>query len=578
MSKTPDFNKAIEKILSALGPQQKTCRQCTQVFTIYQEDIDFYKVFKVPSPTLCPQCRLQKKMGYRINIVPVFYKKDCSAPGHSERVISTYAPDNPLKIYDYNFWHSDVWESMDFGQNYNPNEQFFKQLGNFIQKAPHPAIYKDPKGVNSEYVVSGLAPKNCYYSAVPYNSENIYYSSTILYSKDCLDCVYLDSCQSCYGAVNLFRCYNCFFCYDSQECLDSFFLFNCRNCQYCFGSSNLRNKKYYFFNQPLPQEEYEQKIKQINLGERIILHEYKMKFENVLNLAIHKNTNNLKVINSTGNDLRECKNCFYCFEVWGGCENLRYSASLEKSNNVMDFFGGVHNSFVYEATGISYCNDIKFCLQCRHSSNLEFCCECHNCNYCFACFGLKNKKYCIFNKQYSESEYWQLVDKIKSQMLAEGEYGQFLPLEIAWVPYNDSSASTELPLSEVEIKQRGWHFQEMVKSEIDLSRVPLVRANDLPDNIKNVNEDILEKVIVCFSSGKPFKLTKFELDFYRNHNLPLPIEHPAERIRDLLKDFRHPYKLWQYPCSLCGQTMHSGWDPAKNYKVYCEACYLKEVV
>ena len=575
---TPNFDKAIGEILAGLKSQQKTCPQCGAVFDIFAEDIEFYRMFKVPSPTLCPACRLQRRLGYRINIIPVFYKKECSAPGHTEKVISTYTPDNPLKIYDYNFWHSDQWEPLDFGCDYNFSQLFFEQFKNFVLSVPHPAIYKDPKGVNSEYVVSGLQPKNCYYTAVPYNSENIYYGSTILYSKDCLDCVYLDGCQSCYACANLFRCHSCFFCYDSQECLNSFFLFNCRNCQHCFGCDNLRNKKYYFFNQPLSKEEYEQKIKQINLGKRSVLREYKIKFANVLSLAIHKNTNNLKIVNSTGNDLRECKNCFHCFEVWGGCENLRYGTSLEKSSNVMDFFGGVHNAFVYESTGISYSNNLKFCLQCRQSSNLEFCCECHNCQDCFACFGLKNKKYYILNKQYSENDYWALVDKIKCQMLASGEYGQFLPLKIGWVPYNDSSASVDFPLPEIEIKQRHWPFQEEVKSEIDLSKIKSVAANDLPDDIKDAAEDILEKAIICGATSKPFKLTKFELDFYRNYNLPVPTEHPSERIKNHLRDFRHPYKLWKDICFSCQKEINSGWDPAKKYKVYCETCYLREVV
>ncbi|MDD5146639.1 MAG: hypothetical protein PHN39_02775 [Candidatus Pacebacteria bacterium] len=578
MSPTPNFDKALETILTKLQPHQKGCQQCRMVFDIFKEDIDFYQIFRVPSPTLCPQCRLQRRLGYRINLSPVFYKKGCSAPGHSEKVVSTYAPDNPLKIYDYNFWHSDQWEPFDFGRNYDFSKKFFEQFMDFVWGMPHPAIYKDPRGVNSEYVVSGLQPKNCYYSAVPYASENVYYSSLIMYSKDCVDCIYLDNCQQCYGSANLYRCHNCLFCVDCSECLDSLFSFNCKNCQHCFGCDNLRNKKYHFFNLPLTKEAYEQKLKNINLGDRTILLQYLQKFSHILSSAIHKNLNNLKIANSSGNDLRECNNCFWCFEIWGGCENLRYGASLEKVNNSMDFFGGSDNSFVYESTGISYCNNVKFCLQCRHSSNVEFCCECHNCEYCFGCFGLKNKKYCLFNRQYQEKDYWALVDEIKSRMLKDDEYGEFLPLNKAWVPYNDSSASVDFPLSQAEAKQKGRHFQEEVKSEIDLSKVQSIKAEDLPDDIAKVPDEILDKAIICATTHKPFKLTKFELDFYRKYNLSLPTEHPSERIKNRLRDFRHPYKLWKDTCFNCKKEINSGWDPAKEYKIYCEACYLREIV
>jgi len=574
---TPDFDKAISEVLANLKPHQKTCPHCGQVFDIFKEDIEFYKMFKVPPPTLCPQCRLQRRLGYRINFLPVFYKKTCSAPGHNEKVISFYSESNPIKIYDYDYWYSDKWDPLDYGRKYDFEKPFFQQWREFILIVPNLSIYKDPKGLNSDYVVSGLSPKNCYFSAAPIRCENLYYSSVSYDSQDCLDVLHTKSSRNCYDSVYLYYCFNCFFCYECQNCLDCFFLFDCRNCNSCFGCSNLRNKKYYFFNQPFSKEEYEKKIGALNLGSRAVFLEYQKKFDEILRLAIHENLNTRKAVHSTGNDLWDCNDCFYSFYVQEGCEHLRYCTGPEDNRESMDFFGGGRGAYIYESSGVSFSNRVEFSMQCRYCLDTEYSVECKNCEFCFGCFGLQNKKYCVFNKQYSEREYWPLVDKIKAEMLRNGEYGEAFPLTISWVPYNDSSAMVEFPLSEKEAKERGWYWQEEIASELDLSKLTVLQTEDIPDDIVDVSDDILNKVLICEQTKRPFRLTKFELDFYRAHKLPPPTVHPLQRIKNRFA-FRHPYKLWQYPCSNCGQMMHSGWDPAKNYKVYCEQCYLKEVV
>ena len=574
---TPLFDQAINEILANLAPQQKTCSQCQVVFDIFGEDIDFYKIFRVPPPTLCPACRLQKRLGYRINFLPIFYKKTCSAPGHNEKVISFYSEQNPVKIYDYDYWYFDKWEPLDYGRDYDFQKPFFEQFRDFIMACPHPSLYKDPKGVNSDYVVSGLSPKNCYYTAVPIRSEEIYYSSMTWDCKNCLDAIEIKNCENCYNTANLYRCYNCFYCYCSVECLDSYFLFDCRNCSHCFGCVNLRNKQYYFFNQPLTKEQYEAKMKGINLGDRKVFQDQQIRFFELLSRAIYKNVSFLKVSNCIGNDLGECKNCFYGFTCIG-CEDSRYIFGVEKNKHSMDFYGGTDDSYIYESTGIAFSNNIKFSLQSRYSMALEYCYECRYCQDCFACFGLRNKKFCIFNKQYSPSDYWQLLDKIKTQMLKTGEYGQFLPLTISWVPYNDSGANIEFPLAQDDIKKRAWHWQDDVQSDIDFTQFQIIKAIDLPNDIKDADDEILNRVILCAKTQKPFRLIRFELDFYRKHNLPLPQEHPIERIRERMVKWRRFFRLWRYPCSKCAKPMDSGWDPAKKYKVYCESCYLNEVV
>lgn len=578
MSKTPQFDKAIEEILKDLKPHKKDCGQCGSVFNIFREDIDFYKKMKVPPPILCPDCRTQRRLGYRIVQLPIFHKRKCDAPEHSDTLISFYSKNNKVKVYDDDYYLSDSWDALEFGRDYDYDKSFFEQFNELALAVPHQSLFKDPQSVNCDYVVSGVAAKNCYYVAIPYESENIYYGFLPVHSRDCIDISDADYSEQCYGSVHVNRCYNCNFCHECFNCIDCSFMFDCRNCSHCFGCTNLRNKKYCLFNRQLEKNEYKRRISEINLGKRSVLTKYKNKFNVLEKNAIRKCVNNVKAENSFGNDLRECRNCFYAFRVIGnGSENLRYFSYGDNAADEMDVYGSSFTSLIYESAGTQRASNIKLSIMLRGGANLEYCAECRNCDYCFGCFGLRDKKYCIFNKQYSENEYWRIVDRIKSQMLQNKEYGEFFPLSMSWFPYNESDASVEFPLTKDKIIKNGWYWEDEEESDIDLSKFKALKPNEVPDDISDVSDDVLKSVIICEKTGKPFKITKFELDFYRKKNLPLPTIHPLQRIKDRF-EFKHPLRIWQYPCSKCGTTMDSGHDPEKKLKVYCEACYLREVV
>lgn len=560
-----------------MNKETKICQNCQNQFVIEPEDFTFYVKIQVPPPTFCPECRLQRRLGWRINFLPIFYKKICSASGHNEKIISFYSDKNPIKVFDDEYYISDKWDALEFGKNYDFSKLFFEQFNELELIVPHQSLQNRTSNVQCNYVVSGASSKNCYYTTIPYHSENIYYAYLPIYSRDSVDVNTISKCELCYESVNIENCYNCNFCYDSINCLDSYFLYDCRNCQNCFGCANLRNKQYCFFNQQFTKEEYQKKMKEINLGKKSVLREYQTKFKKILSLAIRKNIINVKTENVFGNDIRESRNCFYSFLVIGGSENLRYCFSVDKTSDSMDFYGGANSSLVYESTGIIFSSQIKFSYFIVNSLELEYCVECSNCQYCFGCVGLKNRKYCIFNKQYSQDEYWRIIDGIKTQMSENSEYGEFFPLNQSPFPYQDSGASIEFPLTKEEIIKRGWHWQEEVKSEIDLAKFAVLKFKEVPDDISDIDDNILDVVIICEQTGKPFRIVKFELDFYRKKNLPIPTIHPLQRIRNRF-DFRHSFRLWQYPCSKCGQEMYSGWDSEKKFKVYCEACYISEVV
>jgi hypothetical protein len=77
-----------------------------------------------------------------------------------------------------------------------------------------------------------------------------------------------------------------------------------------------------------------------------------------------------------------------------------------------------------------------------------------------------------------------------------------------------------------------------------------IKAQDLPQNISDVTDDILNKVIICEISGKPFRIIKPELEFYRKHNVALPHKNPDQRHKERMV-LRNPRKLRKRVCAKC---------------------------
>jgi len=576
-SKTPNFDKALDEILRDLKPHFKICSQCGQKFEIFEEDIEFYKMLKVPPPKLCPDCRKQRRMGF-MNYTKL-YRRKCNAPDHKEYIISSFSEANPLKIYDFQYWWSDNWDPMDYQRQYDFNRSFFEQFDKLNLDVPH-TDNKSAQSTNSDYCIGGIQLKDCYYNFGGAVAEGLIYCFSSMCSKDCLDCNEACYSELCYETNYSDKCYNCYFCHYCSNCLDSYFLFNCQNCSNCFLCWNIRNKSYCFLNQQLSKEEYQDKIRKIYLGHREILDEYKERFNKAFkNQAIHRSVRNYRAINSLGDLLRECNKCFWSFQVFKG-ENLRHAFWVNDSRDITDSFGSWHSERVYESLIILENNaDIKFSFLIRNNClNLEYCIACHNCSHCFACIGLRNKSYCILNKQYTKDEYYKILDQIKTKMLNEGEYGEFFPLSMSLYPYNDTYAMIEFPLTKEEVKKRGWQWHDEPKIPVDLQGLELVQAKDLPKNIKDVDDDILSKAIVCEITKKPFRIIKKELEFYRKHNLPIPTKHPYQRMLERFQK-RNPSRLWKTVCAHCSKEIYTSYPPEKQkeLKIYCDECYKREV-
>ena len=145
-------------------------------------------------------------------------------------------------------------------------------------------------------------------------------------------------------------------------------------------------------------------------------------------------------------------------------------------------------------------------------------------------------------------------------------------------------------LGEDEIKQKGYQFKI---PEIKKYNISIINEN-IPENIRDVDESIINEIIECFHKGNcsdlcttAFKITKEELQFYKNLNLPLPRLCPSCRHFRRV-NLKNPMKLWNRAC-MCDKSNHDHGDKCKNeFKtpyssdrpeiIYCETCYQKEIL
>src|SRR3989338_4772463 len=157
-SKTPEFDKALDKILKDLKPHVRECKKCAQNFEIFKEDIEFYHKLRDPPPSLCPGCRKQRRLAFSNNTT--FYKRKCDAPGHSEEFISLFPPTLSWKVYDNKYWWSDEWNPMAYGRDYDFSKSFFNQFSGLYKSFPLLQTNRDPSSVGSEYTAYGFGFKD----------------------------------------------------------------------------------------------------------------------------------------------------------------------------------------------------------------------------------------------------------------------------------------------------------------------------------------------------------------------------------------------------------------------------------
>ncbi len=577
--KTPQFDALLQPILDALVPHTRTCRQkdiskyCEGDFDITETDIEFLRMFRVPPPPCCPTCRRQRRYAY--NNPVHFYKRKNDAPEATMNIISFVPPNSPLKVFDYEYYLEGDWSPLTYGKLFEKEVGFLEQLYTLRLAVPQPAITRDPSNINSDYSINGKNSKNAYCSSAVFGSEDIWYTLLAHGCREIMDSQAVRKSEQLYNAVRSRSSSQCSYIYFTQDCINSHFLYDCRNCQDCFGCVNLRNKRYYFFNKELTKEEYNEKVASMKMQTRSGVAKILPEFWALVYANPVKASRNENAIDCSGVAITNSKDCTHVTDCEKS-EHERYADSVIGHKDSMDIYGTGGSELLYETSGVgSGCSNVKFSAQSKNITDSEYILNCRQCDHCFASVGLQNKSFVIFNKQFTEEEYYIELDRVKMILINSGEYGELFDFKFSPFAYNGSFAGISYPLSEEEIKMLGALWQPDVDSEF--GGIATVNARDVPDSIDDAKDDILDKAIICEESGRPFRIIPSELQFYRRWKIPVPIIHPYRRMKDRYK-YSGAGRSYHANCSKCNVELETIYSDQENWILYCDQCFQEEIL
>lgn len=562
------------------------CAECGSPFEIAPDDQRFLNDFAVPAPLSCPECRLRRRLLERNS--RKLYWRTCDLTG--ERILSQFHTDHPFPVYSPEAWWSDKWDALEYGRNVDFSRSFFDQFAALRNVVPHQARFViQGTMVNSDYVNNAGYSKNCYLIAEADYVEDCLYSNRVYHCKDMVDCFNCHKSEILYECLDCIDCHSLFFSQDCHNCSESFFLKSCIGCSECIGCMNQRQRKHMLFNEQLTKEEYETKKKALKLDSFSGIEELRRRAGELFLRQPQRYVQGEHNENSTGDHISNTRNAFSCMDS-RDLEDCRYCQRVSmgvKSSMDYTFWGdNVERAYQCGACGNNIYN-LKFSTMCTTNlSDCEYLDSCTGCKNCFGCVGLKKKQYCILNKQYTEEEYETLRQQLIAHMRKTpfrssgstegqvGEYGSFFPKTMSSFAYNESIAMEYFPLTKEEALKRGYPWRDEKDEKPDVQRV--IAAAKLPETIAEVPDDIVNWAVTSAASGRPFRIVKQELTFYRTNHLPIPHLHPEER-QDRRTALRPPRRLWKRACSQCGKEVESTFQPSRPERVLCESCYLREV-
>ncbi len=588
-----------------MDQKTRNCQNCKNSFNIESDDFSFYEKIKVPSPTWCPECRLVRRLVFRNE--RYLYKRICGLC--NKDILSVYGPNVNRKVFCPACWWSDNWDQLESGTNYDFSKPFFEQLKELQEKAAVQSLFLHYQTiVDSDYNNLAGYLKNCYMVFHADHNERCMYASGLKMSNDSQDVLMLQKSDLCYESVNITKGYKNLYSVDCEECSNIYFSKNCMNCTDCVGCVNLRNQKYCIFNQQYSKEDYEEKLKELDLSNYQNIQKYYKEAQELWLKYPQKYMHSRNNVNSSGDYIQNSKNTLVSYEMVGA-EDCKYCqfASTKTSRDCYDYTEyGENVEMVYETLllGDGGAN-VRFTVQAvSNVRDVEYCYGIASSAHLFGCIGVRGKQYCILNKQYSKEEYDELVPKIRQHMKdmpyidsygREYQYGEFFPLELSSFSYNESTAQEFFPLDKNEAQNKGYQWKETGEKNY----TPTKSWNELPYTIKETEDNIINDIILCESwdtdsvqamnhnCTKAFKILPQELSFYKRMNLPIPRKCPNSRHNDRVQ-LRNPIQLWSRQCmcevlkhnheNRCPNKFQTSYESNRPEIVYCEGCYQQEVI
>ncbi len=236
-----------------------------------------------------------------------------------------------------------------------------------------------------------------------------------------------------------------------------------------------------------------------------------------------------------GDYTKRSENCYYVCDT-SDMEDVKYAQFVKDTFNAQDLdYCCCQTDYSYEiSTGWVNMFGCAFSVDIWPNTRYSFYAySCSSSEHIFGCVGVSDKSYCILNKQYTKEEYEVLVPRIIEKMMHDEDWGEFFPAILSPLGYTEAAVNEYFRLEKEEaIKQNfNWSDYEAPFPKVE----KIIPASKLPDSIESIPDDIFNWAIECEVSGKPFKIIRQELEFYRKRHLPIPRRHPDQRYLDRLK-------------------------------------------
>ena len=550
--------------------QNKICEKCKSEFQVYENDHIFYDRMKVPVPKNCPTCRQQQRMLFRN--FKTLYKRPSSKSG--KMIISMYNPDALFPVWSIEEWWADDWGAESYAIDLDLTKPFLKQFFELKNKVPHYSIM-NTRSINCEYSNMVLDSRNCYLIMGCVEDENCDYGHIVWYCKDCTDNLYTYKCELCYECIDCINSNKLFYSQECESSADSIGLFDCRDCVNCIGCVGLRHKNNCIFNEQYTKEEYQEFLEKYPLDDEAsvlyILGKREELRKKMPARAVFGSHNN----NVLGDHIYNANNVKQSFDIKGG-EDSKYVYTADKPIESYDLTFAVKDDYCYQILTSGNSNNLVSCHLVMDSSYSFYSEFSNNIEYCFGCISLRNKKYCILNKQYTKEEYDKLVPQIIENMKESGDWGNFFPIWMSPFGYNESIANEYMPLEKSDALTQGFTWRDDIPHTKGQENC---QYKDLPKNSGEYNDEtLLDKILRCELCDKNYRLISREIAFYRRMKLSIPAKcfNCRHQIR---MNARNPRVLVEATCVACGNKTETTYpkEKHKQYKIYCEDCYKKEI-
>src|SRR3989338_2775438 len=376
-----------------------SCRHCSAPFEITQSDLTFYekvspviggKQYDLPPPTLCPDCRQQRRFAWR-NERHLYHRK-CDLTGR--QIISNFRSDAENPVYELHAWFGDDWDARTYGRSFDFSKPFFAQYAELQHVVPqlNLSVWNSE---NSDYCNYSGNVKDSYLIFGAVYSEDCYYGSPY-YSKNCVDTLVVRECEWCYECIDCRKLYECYYSQDCHGSSGLIYCYDCQNCKDCIGSAGLRDKQYCIFNKQYSKEDYEKAKAKLDLCDPKNRNQLSAELEKMKLVIPHRFMQSKQVENATGNYIYESRNASDCYYT-DRCEDVRYCVQVVDLNDCYDANYTEENELCYEYLGAYQNNRTLFSKFCNQTPGAFYSDSCFSSQYLFGCIGLRSQRYCILN-------------------------------------------------------------------------------------------------------------------------------------------------------------------------------------